>query len=95
MAIDLHHVHVLASDIEATIEWWRRHLEAKVLFDGNLAGSRNVLIAVGCGRLNIYDQPPRDSGRGAVQHVGERQHLVLWNSGNAILPMSIWSRMVR
>lgn len=72
MAIDLHHVHVFASDIEATIEWWCRHLEAKVLFDENLAGSRNVLIAVGTGRLNIYAQPPRDSGCGAVHHVGVR-----------------------
>lgn len=72
MAIDLHHAHVFASNIEATIEWWCRHLEAKVLFDGNMAGFRNVLIAVGNGRLNIYDQPPKDTGRGAVHHLGVR-----------------------
>ena len=28
--MDLHHVHVFASDIEATIQWWSRHLGAKV-----------------------------------------------------------------
>jgi len=43
-----------------------------VLFDGMLAGSRNVLIAVGTGRINFYDQAPRDPGRGAVHHLGVR-----------------------
>jgi catechol 2,3-dioxygenase-like lactoylglutathione lyase family enzyme len=70
MSIDLHHVHIFASNIQVTIDWWCRHLEAKVLLDGNLAGSRNVLLAVGTGRLNVYAQPPRDSGRGAVHHIG-------------------------
>jgi catechol 2,3-dioxygenase-like lactoylglutathione lyase family enzyme len=72
MTIDLHHVHIFASDVDKTITWWRQHLDAKVLFDGDLAGSRNVLIAVGTGRLNIYEQSPRDSGRGAVHHLGIR-----------------------
>jgi len=72
MPIDLHHVHIFASDVEQTIAWWCQHLDAKVLFDGDLAGSRNVLIVVGTGRLNIYAQPPRDSGRGAVHHLGIR-----------------------
>jgi catechol 2,3-dioxygenase-like lactoylglutathione lyase family enzyme len=72
MTIDLHHVHIFASDVEKTITWWCQHLDAKVLFDGDLAGARNVLIAVGTGRLNIYDQPPRDGGRGAVHHLGIR-----------------------
>jgi hypothetical protein len=70
MAIDLHHAHVFSSDINATIEWWCRNLNAKVLFDGELAGARNVFIAVGTGRLHIYDQRPRDCGRGAVHHLG-------------------------
>jgi catechol 2,3-dioxygenase-like lactoylglutathione lyase family enzyme len=70
MSFDLHHVHVFASDIDATIRWWCRHLQAKVLLDQELAGSRNALLAVGSGRLNIYDQPPKDQGRGAVHHLG-------------------------
>ena len=49
--MDLHHVHIFASSIEATIEWWSRHLDAKVLCDANLAGARNVFLAVGTGRL--------------------------------------------
>lgn len=70
--MDLHHVHIFASDIEATLAWWQRHMGARILFDGEHAGARNVLIGVGKGRINIYDQPPRDSGRGAVHHLGVR-----------------------
>lgn len=70
--MDLHHVHLFASDMAATLDWWQRHLGARVLFDGRLAGSRNVLIGIGRGRINIYDQPPRDRGRGGVHHIGVR-----------------------
>jgi catechol 2,3-dioxygenase-like lactoylglutathione lyase family enzyme len=70
MSLDLHHAHVFASNIEATVEWWCQHMGAKVLFDDELAGSRNVFLAVGTGRLHIYDQAPRDRGRGAIHHLG-------------------------
>ena len=70
--MDLHHVHIFASDIERTIAWWTGHLGARVLFDGAMAGSRNVLIGLGIGRINIYDQPPPDAGRGPVHHLGVR-----------------------
>jgi catechol 2,3-dioxygenase-like lactoylglutathione lyase family enzyme len=72
MSIDLHHVHVFASNIDATIEWWCRHMCAKVILDDKLAGARNVLLAVGTGRLNVYDQPPRDRCCGAIHHLGVR-----------------------
>jgi catechol 2,3-dioxygenase-like lactoylglutathione lyase family enzyme len=68
--VDLHHVHIFASNIEATIEWWSGHLGAKVFFDANLAGARNVFLAVGTGRLHVYDQAPKDGGRGAIHHLG-------------------------
>ena len=70
--MDLHHVHLFASDIDATLDWWQRHLGARILFDGKLAGSRNVLIGVGQGRINLYDQPPRGHGPSAVHHLGVR-----------------------
>lgn len=70
--MDLHHAHIFASDMDATLHWWATHLGARVLNDQMLAGSRNVLIGVGNGRINIYDQPPRDGGRGAVHHLGVR-----------------------
>src|SRR6266516_1349656 len=70
MSIDRHHVHLFASNIDATSEWWCRHMCAKVLFDNELAGARNAFLAVGTGRLHIYDQAPRDRGRGAIHHLG-------------------------
>ncbi|MFM9848951.1 MAG: VOC family protein [Hyphomicrobiaceae bacterium] len=70
MSFDLHHVHLFASDIDATVAWWCRHLDGKIIFDGELSGSRNVFLAVGSGRLHIYTQPPRGQGRNAVHHLG-------------------------
>lgn len=70
MAIDLHHAHLFASDIDRTVAWWTKHLGARVLADSVLAGSRNVFLGVGSGRLHIYDQAPRDAGRGAIHHLG-------------------------
>ncbi len=72
MPFDLHHVHLFASNVDATVAWWCRHLEAKVIFDGSLAGSRNVFLAVGSGRIHIYAQPPRGDGRNAIHHLGVR-----------------------
>ena len=37
-----------------------------------MAGARNVFITVGERRLHLYDQEPRDSGRGSVHHLGVR-----------------------
>lgn len=66
----LHHTHLFASDLEASLEFYRRWFGAEVLSDEVFAGSRNVLVAVGDGRLNFYDQPPRDRGRNVVHHLG-------------------------
>jgi catechol 2,3-dioxygenase-like lactoylglutathione lyase family enzyme len=70
MAMDLHHTHLFAANIDATVAWWCQHMGATVLFDGVLAGARNVFLGVGTGRLHVYDQAPRDRGRGAVHHLG-------------------------
>lgn len=70
--LNLHHAHIFASDIDVTIAWWQRHLKARVLFDGQNAGARNVMLGIGRGRLNLYDQPPRDNARGVVHHLGIR-----------------------
>lgn len=42
--MDLHHAHIFASDIDATVAWSCRHLRAVVICDGDMAGSRNVLL---------------------------------------------------
>lgn len=70
MVCTLHHVHLFASDIEASIRFYIEMFEAKVVFDEILAGARNVLIQIGSGHINFYDQPPRDFGRNAVHHLG-------------------------
>ncbi len=68
----LHHVHCFASDIDASVDWWRRMLDATVAFDGELAGARNIFLRVGDGRLHLYDQAPRGLARNAVHHIGIR-----------------------
>ena len=69
-AVHLHHVHIFASDIEATVAWWHEKLGGKVVFDDDFGGARNVFMQVGSGRLHIYDQPPRGAPGGAWHHVG-------------------------
>ena len=70
--INLHHVHLFAGDLDATIAWWRGMLDAEVAFDGEFGGARNAFLRVGGGRLHLYDQPPREGGGGAIHHVGIR-----------------------
>jgi hypothetical protein len=45
---------------------------AEVMLDDELAGARNVLLRIGSAYINFYDQPPKDTGRGVVHHLGIR-----------------------
>ena len=67
---NLHHVHLFANDIDATVDWYVKNLNAEVAFDGDFGGARNVFLHVGYGRLNLYAQPPRGETSGAYHHVG-------------------------
>ncbi len=67
---NLHHVHLFANDIDATVDWYVKNLNAEVAFDGDFGGARNVFLHVGYGRLNLYAQPPRGKTSGAYHHVG-------------------------
>ena len=67
-AARLHHAHLMASDVDATIGFWRDAFGAEIVGDTAMAGSRNVLLDVGGGRLNLYDQAPNH--RGPVNHLG-------------------------
>ena len=69
---DLHHVHIFASNIDASIAWWRDMLGGDVRWDGDFAGARNVFMKVGSGRLHFYDQFPTDLSRGPIHHIGIR-----------------------
>ncbi|MEC7827968.1 MAG: VOC family protein [Actinomycetota bacterium] len=70
--LDLHHVHIFASDVSTTVEWWKSNLGAIVSYDGEFGGSRNIFMKVGRGRINVYDQQPRGASNGAYHHVGIR-----------------------
>ena len=70
MQIDLDHAHLFASDVDETIRWWSEMLGARVVFDLEVAGARNIRLAVGRGFINLYDQPPRVIGSGSVHHLG-------------------------
>jgi len=70
MAESLHHVHIFAADVGATVAWWRDMLGGEVIYDGAFGGARNVFMRVGRGGLNIYDQPPRGTRGGAIHHIG-------------------------
>ena len=66
----LHHIHLFASDIDVTIGFYCDWFEAQVIWDGDVAGARNVFMKVGMGAMHLYDQPPRDLGKNAVHHIG-------------------------
>ena len=58
--MDLHHVHVFASDIEATIQWWSRHLGAKVFLMKSSLAPEMCFWQWGQADY-IYDQVPERS----------------------------------
>ena len=74
MQANLHHIHLFASDLDASIAWWRDMLGGEVAFDGDFGGARNVFMRIGSGRLHLYEQQPRGSSGGAVHHVGIKCH---------------------
>jgi catechol 2,3-dioxygenase-like lactoylglutathione lyase family enzyme len=41
--LSLHHVHLMASDTEATIAFWREHFGAVVMLDAEFAGARTLI----------------------------------------------------
>jgi len=70
MKASFHHVHLFASDIDESLRFYRGMFGAKVIFDREMAGSRNVLISIGSGKINFYDQPPKHEAQGVMHHLG-------------------------
>lgn len=58
----------MASNLDTTVEFWQQCFGADVVADESMAGSRNVFLDIGGGRLNLYDQAPNE--RGPVHHLG-------------------------
>ena len=66
----LQHVHLFASDLDASIEFYEYWFDAKVIYDGETAGARNVFVKIGLGALHFYEQPPKALNKNAVHHLG-------------------------
>ena len=70
MRNSLHHAHLFATNVDESIKFYKEMFGAKVLFDLEMVGARNVMIQIGTSKINFYDQPPKDQGRGAIHHLG-------------------------
>ena len=70
MKTSLHHAHLFASNLDESIKFYQDMFGAEILFDLKMAEARNVMISIGSSKINFYDQPPKDQGRGAIHHLG-------------------------
>lgn len=70
MKVSLHHAHLFASNVDDSVKFYREMFGAKVLFDLEMAGARNVMIQIGSSKINFYDQSPKNQGGGAIHHLG-------------------------
>ncbi len=70
MENSIHHIHIFASDIEKSIKFYKELFGGVVMLNMDIAGTRNVFMQIGSGRIHFYERPPKDSGRGAMHHFG-------------------------
>jgi catechol 2,3-dioxygenase-like lactoylglutathione lyase family enzyme len=66
----IHHVHIFASDLARSVEFYKKAFGGEVVLDVDVAGARNVFMKIGKGKLHFYDQSPKYSGRGSIHHFG-------------------------
>jgi len=64
----LHHAHLMSTDLDAALRFYREHFGGEVVADMDFAGARNVFMRVGRAALHFYDQPPNQ--RGPINHLG-------------------------
>ena len=71
MRVSLDHVHIFASDLAATLEFFCSMLGAKVVWDEEAAGVRNVRLALGYGFIHVYEQAAKvERVGGPIHHFG-------------------------
>jgi catechol 2,3-dioxygenase-like lactoylglutathione lyase family enzyme len=68
--ISLDHIHIFASNLSATVDFFTRMLGATIVWDEEAAGVRNVRLALGKGFIHVYDQPPKSERGGTIHHLG-------------------------
>ncbi len=66
----VHHVHLFASDINKSLDFYQTFFGGEVILDLEVAGARNVFMKVGSGRIHFYDQSPKVAGSGSIHHFG-------------------------
>jgi catechol 2,3-dioxygenase-like lactoylglutathione lyase family enzyme len=70
MRASLDHIHIFASDVAATVTFFRDMLGATLVWDEEAAGVRNVRLKLGSGFVHVYEQPPTSRRGGAMHHLG-------------------------
>ncbi len=70
MRVSLDHVHIFASDLAATLDFFCLMLDARVVWDEEAAGVRNVRLALGHAFIHVYEQRPTIERGGAFHHLG-------------------------
>ena len=70
MRISLDHAHVFTSDVAATVAFFQSMLDARVVWDEEAAGVRNVRLKIGRAFVHVYDQQPKAAKGGVVHHLG-------------------------
>lgn len=70
MKVSLHHAHIFASNLDESISFYQEMFGAEKILDLSVGGARNVIIAIGSSKINFYDQPPKDTNRGSIHHLG-------------------------
>lgn len=70
MRVGLDHVHIFASDLSATLDFFCSMLDAKLVWDEEAAGVRNVRLALGHAFIHVYEQPPAVERGGPIHHLG-------------------------
>jgi catechol 2,3-dioxygenase-like lactoylglutathione lyase family enzyme len=58
----VHHAHLFALNLDETLRFYTEMPGGEIPADLDMAGARNVFVAIGRGRLHFYDQPPKDEG---------------------------------
>ena len=70
MRIGLDYIHVFASDVAKTLDFFCRMFDAGCVWDEQAAGARNVRIALGNAFIHLYDRPLKGPRSGPVHHIG-------------------------
>lgn len=70
MRLGLDHIHIFASQQEATSQFFQTMFGAAMVWDEVVAGARVIRLQLGRAFVEIYDQAPKGPRGGAFHHLG-------------------------